>query len=106
MRTRNGKLRYGMNSREVYKLKNLLYERQEHRCLYCDRRFHFNKLTIDHIIPAVNNVKNYALACDWCNGSKGDYYLGYFENTTINEWTEDFLTRIIWLQLYLQKEML
>lgn len=45
-------------------------------CRYCNGRFPYKKLTIDHIFPRSKggtwNLENLALACRSCNNKKSD----------------------------------
>jgi 5-methylcytosine-specific restriction endonuclease McrA len=52
-----------------------LFRRDNHRCLYCGKRFPTHQLTRDHIIPrsrgGKNDWTNVATACARCNHHKG-----------------------------------
>lgn len=88
-------------------IKNKLYLQQNGECLYCDKKFPINQLTIEHIIPgsSLSNNMDYSLACEECNKLKGNIYLmnsyyGY------KKMTEDFLHKILILQLYYSRKKL
>ena len=52
-----------------------LYLRDNYTCQYCGEKFHFNELTLDHVIPKVLGGKtkwdNIVAACYKCNAAKG-----------------------------------
>jgi 5-methylcytosine-specific restriction endonuclease McrA len=52
-----------------------IFQRDEHRCLYCGERLPASWLTIDHVIPRTQGGKNtwdnLATACSVCNSLKG-----------------------------------
>lgn len=56
--------------------KRFLYQRDEHTCQYCGVQPGRAQLTIDHVIPRSRGGRstwtNCALACERCNGRKGD----------------------------------
>ena len=97
--------KYGMEGVRLKDFKRRLYQRQKGCCIYCDRKIHFNQLTIDHIIPMVVNQENFVLACERCNALKSDYYLGYYQYLNLKDFTEEFLSRILLLQLYLTRRL-
>jgi len=53
-----------------------IYRRDGHRCLYCGRRPHADRLTIDHVIPRSRggtwSWENCVTACLACNARKAD----------------------------------
>ncbi len=52
-----------------------IYIRDEYFCQYCEEKFPAKKLTLDHVIPAVQGGKknwtNIVTACIQCNQNKG-----------------------------------
>ena len=53
-----------------------LFARDKHLCAYCGRRFGFDLLTREHIVPTSRGGRdswmNVITACRGCNGSKGN----------------------------------
>ncbi len=61
-------------------IKLVQYINQEGKCSGCKKEFHFNELTLDHILPRSANgtleLTNVQLMCQPCNCSKGSSYAG------------------------------
>jgi 5-methylcytosine-specific restriction endonuclease McrA len=66
----------GFVRREVRLSRRNIFERDEHKCQYCGRRFSKSELTIDHVLPRSRGGRdtweNLVLACVKCNVTKGD----------------------------------
>ena len=55
-----------------------LWEEQDHKCAYCNRRITKDQASLDHIIPIIHIEKNYGetnliVCCKRCNKEKLDY---------------------------------
>jgi 5-methylcytosine-specific restriction endonuclease McrA len=52
-----------------------VYLRDKFTCQFCGKRFHYDDLTFDHIVPRCKGGKtswlNITTACKTCNGNKG-----------------------------------
>ena len=61
-------------------IKLVQYIDQEGKCSGCEEEFHFEKLTLDHMLPRSANgtleLTNVELMCQPCNCSKGSSYAG------------------------------
>lgn len=48
-----------------------LWDRQNRRCIWCNRVTNFRRATVDHIVPlafgGTNSEENLAMACEGCN---------------------------------------
>ena len=62
--------------------RNLLFERDEYRCVYCGEQFVVAELTLDHVQPRVRggdrSEGNLVTACKACNTLKGHRRLSVF----------------------------
>ena len=71
-----------LNRYVKYKFKILAVHRKEiiirdkNQCQYCGKKFHSDKLTLDHVLPkskgGQNTWDNLVAACKKCNQKKGD----------------------------------
>lgn len=65
---------------DYYKIKRNLYNIQEGRCFYCNRKIKITGSHIDHILPRCKNGGNehgnLCLSCVRCNSCKGGFSLG------------------------------
>lgn len=63
-----------MNHKPRFSRKNV-YLRDNYTCQYCGKKFDYDDLTFDHVIPRKNGGKtewnNIVTACKDCNGKKG-----------------------------------
>jgi 5-methylcytosine-specific restriction endonuclease McrA len=59
-----------------------IFERDDHRCVYCGEQFAAAELTIDHVQPRVKGGDrsdgNLVTACEGCNTLKGHRRLSEF----------------------------
>jgi 5-methylcytosine-specific restriction endonuclease McrA len=65
------------NSNQVAELSNhLLFARDNHCCLYCEKQFSSMSLTRDHVVPVskggTDSWTNVVTACITCNAKKSD----------------------------------
>jgi 5-methylcytosine-specific restriction endonuclease McrA len=62
--------------------RNLIFERDEYRCVYCGEQFDVDELTLDHVQPRVRggdrSEGNLVTACKACNTLKGHRRLSVF----------------------------
>ncbi len=62
--------------------RNEIFERDEHRCVYCGEQFPNEELTLDHVQPRVRggdrSEGNLVTACQACNTIKGHQRLSMF----------------------------
>ena len=69
----------GRNAAQKRELKQQLVRKHGTVCQICKRRFSFDQLTLDHIIPLTIKVdwslSNLQLACYPCNQEKADNYI-------------------------------
>lgn len=68
------------NSNQIAELSNpLLFERDGHKCIYCEKHFSSTMLTRDHVVPVSkgghDSWTNVVTACLSCNAKKGDRLL-------------------------------
>ena len=65
---------YGVTRRHPKFSRRNIYRRDRYRCCYCNRRFHTEDLTLDHVVPKSKGGrmtwKNIVLACLPCNARK------------------------------------
>ncbi len=65
-----------MPRKEVKFSRNNVFERDEHTCQYCRRRFDRKELNIDHVVPrhrgGATTWENVVCSCLPCNRSKGN----------------------------------
>ena len=58
--------------------KKNIFIRDDHRCMYCGKRYNETRLTIDHVVPrsrgGQTNWTNVVTACIECNSKKSDRY--------------------------------
>ncbi|WP_020493991.1 HNH endonuclease [Verrucomicrobium sp. 3C] len=63
-------------SKEVKFTRHNVFERDNHTCQYCGRRFDNRSLNLDHVIPRERGGKtaweNIVCSCIWCNSRKGN----------------------------------
>ncbi|MDH4128833.1 MAG: HNH endonuclease [Spirochaetota bacterium] len=76
------KLHYFLNIRKYQSLrfsKENVFFRDNYTCVYCNKKFLKNYLTLDHVIPFSKGGKktwyNIVTACHECNNKKGDRHL-------------------------------
>lgn len=59
-----------------------IFERDDHRCVYCGQQFPAEELTVDHVQPRVRggdrSAGNLVTACQACNVRKGHRRLAEF----------------------------
>lgn len=62
--------------REIHLSRDSIFERDEHTCQYCGRKFPDSELTIDHVIPRErggrNTWENLVTSCRACNSLKAN----------------------------------
>jgi 5-methylcytosine-specific restriction endonuclease McrA len=62
--------------------RNLIFERDDFRCVYCGEQFVVDELTLDHVQPRVRggdrSEGNLVTACKACNTLKGQRRLSVF----------------------------
>ena len=55
--------------------KRLLFDEQQHKCVYCGNVYKYDELEIEHMIPKAlggsDHIRNCQLACKSCNQAKG-----------------------------------
>ena len=55
--------------------KRLLFDEQQHKCVYCGNVYRYDELEIEQMIPKAlggqDNIRNCQLACKSCNHAKG-----------------------------------
>jgi len=65
-----------------------IYKRDDHTCVYCEKRKNKLELTLDHVIPqskgGENSWENLVTACKPCNSEKADLELSEFTNKDID----------------------
>jgi 5-methylcytosine-specific restriction endonuclease McrA len=66
----------GRHIREIKFSRRNIFERDQHTCQYCGRRFERANLTLDHVVPRSRGGRttwdNVAVCCVRCNTRKGD----------------------------------
>lgn len=92
-------------SGQLHKWKREIHERDDYTCYYCENKFAYNELHVDHLVPASKGGKdkkeNLVTACKKCNLTKSDLTLKDFLLKTIKKHKEltlqvKYLQRIIW----------
>jgi 5-methylcytosine-specific restriction endonuclease McrA len=65
--------------------RNLIFERDDFRCVYCGEQFPVDELSLDHVEPRVRggdrSEGNLVTACKACNTLKGHHRLSAFLHT-------------------------
>jgi 5-methylcytosine-specific restriction endonuclease McrA len=65
--------------------RNLIFERDDFRCVYCGEQFPVDELSLDHVEPRVRggdrSEGNLVTACKACNTLKGQHRLSAFLHT-------------------------
>jgi len=62
--------------------RELIFERDDYRCVYCGERFEPDALSVDHVQPRMRggdaSAGNLVTACGGCNARKGGLRLAEF----------------------------
>ena len=62
--------------------RELIFERDEYRCVYCGEQFDVGELTVDHVQPRMrggdHSSGNLVTACNACNARKAGMRLADF----------------------------
>jgi hypothetical protein len=78
------KNRIGRN-RIPWSVRKEIYTRDNYTCQYCGKKFSWENLSIDHIIPltekGTDEIINYVTSCQACNKLKGSMSLNEFAKT-------------------------
>jgi 5-methylcytosine-specific restriction endonuclease McrA len=62
--------------------RELIFERDDYRCVYCGEQFETDALSVDHVQPRMRggdaSAGNLVTACEGCNARKGGLRLAEF----------------------------